>query len=96
MQEPATLAHHRGGGIDGIEADDIREALLCFREAAGLVGLERLGIGGERAVERGAWLGAVAVGLAAVNTFGGFLVSQRMLEMFKKKDGGQKSSSGHK
>ena len=31
-------------------------------------------------------LGAVAVGLAAVNTFGGFLVSQRMLEMFKKRE----------
>ena len=34
----------------------------------------------------GAWLGAIAVTLAAVNVFGGFLVSQRMLEMFKKKD----------
>jgi NAD(P) transhydrogenase subunit alpha len=34
----------------------------------------------------GVWLGAVAVTLAAVNVFGGFLVSQRMLEMFKKKD----------
>jgi|KBSMisStandDraft_5_1062788.scaffolds.fasta_scaffold1399798_2 proton-translocating NAD(P)+ transhydrogenase subunit alpha len=34
----------------------------------------------------GTILGAVAVGLAAINTFGGFLVSQRMLEMFKKKD----------
>ena len=33
----------------------------------------------------GAILGAVAVGLAAVNVFGGFLVTQRMLEMFKKK-----------
>ena len=31
-------------------------------------------------------LGAVAVGLVAVNTFGGFLVSQRMLEMLKKKE----------
>ena len=29
--------------------------------------------------------GAVAVTLAAVNVFGGFLVTQRMLEMFKKK-----------
>jgi NAD(P) transhydrogenase subunit alpha len=29
--------------------------------------------------------GAVAVGLAAVNVFGGFLVTRRMLEMFKKK-----------
>jgi NAD(P) transhydrogenase subunit alpha len=34
----------------------------------------------------GPWLGTVAVGLAAVNTFGGFLVSQRMLEMFRKKE----------
>jgi NAD(P) transhydrogenase subunit alpha len=34
----------------------------------------------------GTLLGAIAVGLAAINTFGGFLVSQRMLEMFKKKD----------
>ena len=34
----------------------------------------------------GALFGTVAVGLAAVNTFGGFLVSQRMLEMFRKKE----------
>src|SRR5438477_8552289 len=31
-------------------------------------------------------IGTLAVALAAVNTFGGFLVSQRMLEMFKKKE----------
>lgn len=30
--------------------------------------------------------GAVAVALAAVNVFGGFLVTRRMLEMFKKKE----------
>src|ERR1700753_850844 len=29
--------------------------------------------------------GAVAVGLAAVNIFGGFLVTQRMLAMYRKK-----------
>jgi H+-translocating NAD(P) transhydrogenase subunit alpha len=34
----------------------------------------------------GAILGAVAVILAATNTFGGFLVTERMLEMFKKKE----------
>ena len=34
----------------------------------------------------GVWLGAVAVALAAINVFGGFLVTQRMLEMFRKKD----------
>jgi H+-translocating NAD(P) transhydrogenase subunit alpha len=33
----------------------------------------------------GTVMGLVAVALAAVNVFGGFLVTQRMLEMFKKK-----------
>ena len=40
---------------------------------------------GTEQVDFGTVLGAVAVGLAAVNVFGGFLVTQRMLEMFKKK-----------
>jgi len=30
-------------------------------------------------------LGVIAIGLAAVNIFGGFLVTQRMLAMYKKK-----------
>jgi len=33
----------------------------------------------------GQFMGTLAVALAAVNVFGGFLVTQRMLEMFKKK-----------
>ena len=33
----------------------------------------------------GSVLGAVAVALAAINVFGGFLVTRRMLEMFKRK-----------
>ena len=37
-------------------------------------------------VSKGA--GAVAAGLAAVNIFGGFLVTQRMLAMYRKKDRG--------
>lgn len=36
-------------------------------------------------------MGVAAVTLAAVNVFGGFLVTQRMLEMFKKKE---KKNSG--
>jgi NAD(P) transhydrogenase subunit alpha len=40
---------------------------------------------GPREIDFGSILGAVAVGLVAINTFGGFLVTQRMLEMFKKK-----------
>ena len=31
-------------------------------------------------------MGILAVALAAVNVFGGFLVTRRMLEMFRKKD----------
>ena len=34
----------------------------------------------------GKTMGVLAVALAAVNVFGGFLVTRRMLEMFKKKD----------
>jgi H+-translocating NAD(P) transhydrogenase subunit alpha len=34
----------------------------------------------------GQFMGTLAVALAAVNVFGGFLVTQRMLEMFKKKE----------
>jgi len=37
-------------------------------------------------IDRGTILGAVAVALVAINTFGGFLVTGRMLEMFKKKE----------
>jgi NAD(P) transhydrogenase subunit alpha len=39
-------------------------------------------------------MGVLAVALAAVNVFGGFLVTRRMLEMFKKKE--PKSSSASK
>jgi NAD(P) transhydrogenase subunit alpha len=31
-------------------------------------------------------MGVLAVALAAVNVFGGFLVTRRMLEMFRKKE----------
>ena len=40
---------------------------------------------GPSEIDFGSAIGAVAVGLAAVNVAGGFLVTQRMLEMFKKK-----------
>ena len=35
---------------------------------------------------RSVLLGGVAVALASVNIFGGFLVTRRMLAMYKKKD----------
>jgi H+-translocating NAD(P) transhydrogenase subunit alpha len=40
---------------------------------------------GPAEVDFGSAIGAVAVGLAAINVAGGFLVTRRMLEMFRKK-----------
>jgi NAD(P) transhydrogenase subunit alpha len=40
---------------------------------------------GPQQMDIGTILGLVAVTLAAINVFGGFLVTQRMLDMFKKK-----------
>src|SRR5438067_12853900 len=34
----------------------------------------------------GGWLGVVAVTLVSINVFGGFLVTQRMIDMFEKKE----------
>ena len=38
------------------------------------------------AMDLGSTMGVIAVALASVNVAGGFLVTQRMLEMFKKKE----------
>lgn len=40
---------------------------------------------GPSRIDFGTLIGAAAVMLAAINVFGGFLVTRRMLEMFKKK-----------
>jgi NAD(P) transhydrogenase subunit alpha len=50
--------------------------------AAGGAGVEATS--GSAWISKGA--GAIAVALAAVNIFGGFLVTQRMLAMYKKKE----------
>jgi H+-translocating NAD(P) transhydrogenase subunit alpha len=44
----------------------------------------------------GRTMGVLAVALAAVNIFGGFLVTKRMLEMFKKKERPAKAVEGSK
>ena len=41
---------------------------------------------GSQRTELAAWLGLAAVVLATVNVVGGFLVTHRMLGMFRKKD----------
>ena len=56
-------------------------ALLAASAHAALAGGP---VSGAMWVAKGA--GAVAAGLAAVNIFGGFLVTQRMLAMYRKKE----------
>ena len=41
---------------------------------------------GAAELDWGGWLGVLAVALVSINTFGGFLVTRRMLEMFKIKE----------
>ena len=54
----------------------------------------------KRQVDGSTWtsriMGAVAVALAAVNIFGGFLVTERMLSMYKKKEKPAKIEGGAK
>jgi NAD(P) transhydrogenase subunit alpha len=44
----------------------------------------------------GRTMGVLAVALAAVNVFGGFLVTRRMLEMFRKKEPKAAPAAGQK
>lgn len=48
---------------------------------------------GPAAFDWGGWVGVFAVVLASINAFGGFLVTQRMLEMFKKKEPAQRPAA---
>jgi H+-translocating NAD(P) transhydrogenase subunit alpha len=49
---------------------------------------------GPDTMDWGGWVGALAVLLAAINAFGGFLVTQRMLEMFRRKEPKAKPAAG--
>ena len=51
---------------------------------------------GPRPLNGGSVLGTIAVALVAINTFGGFLVTERMLEMFKKKEPARKDAGAKK
>ena len=53
---------------------------------SGIVIIGALAIAGEEYLSLSKILGILAVFFAAINIFGGFAVSQRMLMMFKKKE----------
>jgi NAD(P) transhydrogenase subunit alpha len=48
---------------------------------------------GPAAFDWGGFVGVAAVVLASINVFGGFLVTQRMLEMFKRREPVQKPAA---
>ena len=62
-------------GMVGMAIAILTTLSLIFRQAAALT-----------ETWLGRSMGVLAMALAAVNVFGGFLVTRRMLEMFKKKD----------
>jgi len=72
---PSQLHTPLMSGSNAISGITIAGALL----AAGQIGGDAMTI----------FLGTVAVAFATINVVGGYLVTDRMLEMFKKKDGGK-------
>ena len=66
---PPTLHTHLMSGSNGISGIAIVGAIIATK------------VGGEL----GTWLGVVAVIFATINCVGGFMVTNRMLKMFKRK-----------
>jgi H+-translocating NAD(P) transhydrogenase subunit alpha len=65
---------------------NVTPALMAVTNAiSGIIIVGAMLAAGPVQLDAGTVLGFVAVALAAVNVFGGFLVTQRMLDMFKKK-----------
>ena len=60
--------------------------LMCGANAiSGITVVGAIGLAGTGDQDLANWLGAAAVALASVNVVGGYLVTDRMLAMFKKK-----------
>ena len=54
---------------------------------SGITGVGAISLAGTGQQDLANWLGAAAVALASINVVGGYLVTDRMLAMFKKKEG---------
>ncbi|MEH6515758.1 MAG: NAD(P) transhydrogenase subunit alpha [Halioglobus sp.] len=53
---------------------------------SGITVVGAIGLAGTGQQDLSNWLGAAAVALASINVVGGYLVTDRMLAMFKKKE----------
>lgn len=56
---------------------------------SGITVVGAIGLAGTGQQDLANWLGAGAVALATINVVGGYLVTDRMLAMFKKREGGR-------
>ena len=56
---------------------------------SGITVVGAIGLAGTGQQDLANWLGAGAVALASINVVGGYMVTDRMLAMFKKKEGGK-------
>ncbi|MCC5927280.1 MAG: NAD(P) transhydrogenase subunit alpha [Bacteroidetes bacterium] len=54
---------------------------------SGITLIGALIVAGSAGETLGTWIGLAAIIFATINVIGGFMVTDRMLEMFKKKDG---------
>ena len=54
---------------------------------SGITVVGAIGLAGTGQQDLANWLGAGAVALASINVVGGYMVTDRMLAMFKKKEG---------
>ena len=54
---------------------------------SGITVVGAIGLAGTGQQDMANWLGAGAVALASINVVGGYMVTDRMLAMFKKKEG---------
>ena len=54
---------------------------------SGITVVGAIALAGSGNADMAQWLGAVAVALASVNVVGGYMVTDRMLGFFKKKEG---------
>ncbi len=56
---------------------------------SGITVVGAIGLAGTGQQDMANWLGAAAVALATINVVGGYMVTDRMLAMFKKKGSGK-------
>ena len=66
----------------------LRTPLMSGANAiSGITVVGAIGLAGTGQQDLANWLGAGAVALASINVVGGYMVTDRMLAMFKKKEG---------